>query len=387
MPGQDCLPDAEPLDFAAFARERGEELVAALAADCWGGGLDPADVAQEALAIAYAKFATGDVALPDRLFPYVVGIGRNVARSQRGKRRRDDQAHLEAATAAARSPRRDLSDVAAENADLARAFGGLRPLYRKALLLASDGFGLDTIADLLGLKSPEAAKQVLYRARLEIKQALGSAAPCAVLPWWSWRRWTSGRTADSAASVADAAAPAAGPITQGASAMSAMTVAVALSLVAALVPGNAGPAGSPGTASAASAPPGANPLATGGGTRRAAEAPGPVPALGGRSSDEAWAPHAAAVPAPGPGLPIVDRVPVPVPTRNVPSACAPTPTNRDCAPSNGDTIRVAGLVSVTQAMVPICHRLPSLPAVTCTRQEPERWTVKDVPPVYSGGTT
>ena len=368
------------LDFGAFAREVWEELVGALTRYCWDG-LDPCDVAQEALAVAYAKYVSGADEFPvENPLPYVIGIGRNVARNQGGARQRAATADREAAHAAAVTGRRDLSEIAVENADLARAFASLSPKRRKALLLSSDGYDDETIATLLGLRSAEAAKQTVYRARNQIRKAL-AVAPCAAVPWWSWRRLGAGRAADSAASVADHAAPAAGPLGQAVSVSVSLSAAVALTLVASLVPKPWDDVVPP-TVPAAQAPVPHPSLALRDDGRAAGTLLGPAPAD--RPRAQVGQPVAARVPSPGPGLPVVARVPVPRPT--LPGACAPRPTRRECVDQPGDTVWV-GEAGVTQAVVPVCHHVPGSPAVGCTRQEPDEWTVKDVPPVPTGGGT
>ncbi|MBA3465350.1 MAG: RNA polymerase sigma factor [Deltaproteobacteria bacterium] len=79
-----------------------------------------------------------------------------------------------------RSPLEALADSQAQLA-LERAFASLAPAYREvALLVGVEGLTPTEVAEILGQK-PEAIRQRLARARIQLAEALGDHAPA------SWR--------------------------------------------------------------------------------------------------------------------------------------------------------------------------------------------------------
>ena len=176
----------DPVDFDAFIRARWPDLVARFR---WvsSHGLDPEDVVQDLLLLVHARFADRTFATPDLLYGYCYVIGRNLVRSLLGPDAylRHEFATADAAMGGLRGESADPEGIAIRNTDLARVYAELPAVYRQVLVLAGDGFDYSLIADVLSLPSPEAAKQLLYRARRRARRKLG-AGPSVVL-FAAWR--------------------------------------------------------------------------------------------------------------------------------------------------------------------------------------------------------
>jgi hypothetical protein len=90
----------------------------------------------------------------------------------------------------------DPEGIAVRNTDLARVYAELPALYRQVLVLAGDGFDYGLIADVLNLPSPEAAKQMLYRARRRARRKLGANPSVVIFAAWRFPHRVSATTQD-----------------------------------------------------------------------------------------------------------------------------------------------------------------------------------------------
>lgn len=356
--------------FDAFLAEGYERLVAKLSY-ARQDGIEPRDVVHDALLVAYRKMELdpGCFASVKGLFAYLyVVTTREIVLLKQAAALHvtlADEDHDDTAPATRLDPERLVLGRDA----LRRVLGSLSPLHLRALSMVVEGLGPAQIADALGLPSAHAAHSLVYRARQAAHREFGRAVVVPLTPGLL-------RLRQLAADIA--------PVSGQAGALAS---AVVLSLLAVIA---SPPASSAGRTDDPSRPRGERlgPLPAGSalaaGTGRPGQAPfGSDGAAGTAASVVAVAPDAQ------PSRPARGPLALDAPRPPCVRVCL---TTEDGPRPRGEVVRLkptgSGGPGVSQDVTPLCDRMPDNPAVACERgQEPEQWTVKDLPPVPEPGGT
>jgi DNA-directed RNA polymerase specialized sigma24 family protein len=319
-------------------------------------GIDPEDVVQETLLAVARRWDSLEFASDAHLWAYLRLAGTRLVGAlvdaQRGAVPLTDMD--------AEVTELDPERVVLGRDALARVAAALSPSYLRVLGMAVDGLDSAEIAAALSLPNTQAANALLYRARVAARKEFGRVRHAALAPGLMRLR----------AMAADNA-----PVTAPAGVLAS---AVVLSLLVVVgVPPGFSTAREPG---AASSPRAARPSLV----IESAVAAGP--GRPGRPSFGSDAPPHAAASVAAPDASPQSAAPLSPLTLTPPAApCVKVCVQGPGQAPRGEVLRLKplgpGAPYVAQDVTPLCHRVPDNPAVACERgQEPESWTVKELPP-------
>lgn len=380
MPSHDdAAASPEPFDFDAWLRDNYAALVASLT---WVRlrGLDPGDVAHEALLVVNRRLRQGGIRSRVSLLAYAKVVAANIVKTEFGPdgpgwHRHETPVPVPSAALAvaldALDPEAVFLTDESYSETLTRIFDSLPKTQRAALLLAADGHSPAEIAATLDLPTARAAIQLLYRARENAKAAYAAEeaddSESAPLPLFLAAHAAARRIAQMPTTAL--AEPAAACV----------ALAAAFSIVAAL--GAAAPRAAASAESVQAAPGGAvvgdhreRPPFAWTAARRG---------QGGDAQEAESRATGATSPAatPDAAAPTLDvRVGTCVPVACVAYRPPPGPTwigDRYTVPALGD-----GSPQVYQRATPTCGYVPAQPVVECeSGKDPDGYEVKEVPPV------
>jgi RNA polymerase sigma-70 factor, ECF subfamily len=157
--------DAAP-DFDQFFRSEYPRLLATMYLAC-GNRAEAEDLAQEAMARAFDRWARVSAAASPSGYVYAIAFNLNRTRLRRFARAFRREAH------GVPTPSRDPSEIAVERADTARAIRSLSLRDRQALLLVEWlGMSSEEAAGVLGISSSSVRGRI-HRARGVLSELIG----------------------------------------------------------------------------------------------------------------------------------------------------------------------------------------------------------------------